>query len=142
MEILELLDKWEVDFAKKGHNSYKFESGGFMDLVVEVWQQDEWTHVSVAHYYLQNGDLMSDPEIEFRIHKQFLAAKEYGDIQVVSYTQHGLGIYQEALVYIDGKLFIKPKLQKSIKSFLKTWANNLQNQGYRKKIEEGEEVKC
>ena len=35
-----------------------------MDLVIEKIGENR---LSVAHYYTQNGDLMSDPEIVFRI---------------------------------------------------------------------------
>ncbi len=63
--MMKVLTDLGVDFTKKEHTHYKFQSKGFMDLIVETWKVDEWLHVSVAHYYVQEGDLMVDPAIKF-----------------------------------------------------------------------------
>lgn len=137
-QMLQLLEELGVDFTRTDHTHYKFFAGGFMDLIVETWQHENWLHVSVAHYYEQEGDLMSDPEIEFRVPKICIEKKQYDAIQAISYTQHNLGIYQEALVFDGGHVYIDVNLQKSIRSFLKTWAENLKQQGFKPKPKEGE----
>ena len=66
--------------------------------------------LSVAHYYTQRGDLMSDPEIVFRLD---------GDEWIpVRYTQHP-HIHQHDE---DGLT--------SISTFITTWDRNLRQQGY------------
>jgi len=47
----------------------KSKSSGFMDLVFEYRRKDgEGIHdISLAHTYVQNGDLMSDPFMELRV---------------------------------------------------------------------------
>jgi hypothetical protein len=43
--MMKVLADLGVDFAKKEHTHYKFQSKGFMDLIVETWRVDEWLHV-------------------------------------------------------------------------------------------------
>ena len=133
--MVKLLNDLGVDFTRTEHIHYKFESPGLMDLIVETWKEGEWIHVSVAHYYLQEGDLMADPEIEFRI-IQFadFNGKPRREIQPIHYQQDGLGVYQEAMtVEQNGQILIRPRLQREIKNFLGMWANNIKQQGYKLK---------
>ncbi len=131
-DMMKVLTDLGVDFTKKEHKHYKFESGGFMDLTVETWKVGEWLHVSVAHYYVQEGDLMSDPEIEFRaINFTDVNGKVRWEIQPIHYRQDNLGVYQQAMTFLhDGQVLINPKLQREIRSFLGIWARNIRYQGY------------
>ncbi len=86
----------------------------FDDLVIEKIGEQEY---SIAHYYEQNGDLMRDPEITFRIDE-----KE-GAIWALSYTQDNLGIYYET----------KDRSQKQVEEllgFFDQWLINIENQGF------------
>ena len=97
-----------IDIFLKGHNSYKLESAPFMALTVETWQQAEFTMVSMCHYGEQNGDLMKDPDVLFRVKGDEIV---YREIQM-DYT----GYYSEN--------------HAEIKDFVEnTWVDNLINQG-------------
>lgn len=78
---------------------------------------------SLAHYYEQNGDLMSDPEMTFLVNENQLV------IYPLSYTQHSLGIYNEAVMFENGQptKFIR-KLQKDLAVFANQWLNNIKLQ--------------
>ena len=101
-------------------------SDGFMDLVVEYLYSDEgWDVYSMAHYYVQEGDLMSDPEMEIRVnHGRQMA-------EAITITQSAMGEYQQ--VYFtreDGTKLYNPRLQKELQEFLTMWLNNINIHGY------------
>jgi N12 class adenine-specific DNA methylase len=74
----------------------------------------------MAHYYEQNGDLMSDPYIEVGIYPA------YGIAIPIAYEQHNMGIYQE-LVNSEGK--IKEKQILDVMQFINQWMRNIKAQG-------------
>lgn len=83
----------------------------FDDLVIEkVGPQ----RVSVAHYYTQNGDLMSDPEIVFITP----AADEDDGWTPVRYTQH-------PHIHVHNSNGLT-----DLNSFIKRWCGNLREQGF------------
>jgi hypothetical protein len=78
--------------------------------------------VSIAHYYLQNGDMMRDPDVVFVIGVD-------QEVYPISYRQDGMGIYQEAAIIEDGKWRVRPKMQADIAKFCDdTWFPNLNEQ--------------
>ena len=78
--------------------------------------------VSIAHYYVQNGDMMRDPDVVFVI-----GANQ--NVYPISYRQDGMGIYQEAAIVEDGKWKVRPKMQADIVKFCNdTWFPNLNEQ--------------
>ena len=68
----------------------KGERSGYEPFTLE-WVGDNV--LSIAHTYVQNGDLMDDPEI------RLLVDVENGQVQPISYSNSGLGIYKE---YVAG----------------------------------------
>lgn len=91
----------------------KYSSSGLMDLHVNRLWDD---HISLAHTGIQNGDLMSDPDMEIQI---FPAQKE---AQALTFRNDYLGIYQE--VYPEpGKYY--PKLKTELNAFLNNWLKNM-----------------
>jgi hypothetical protein len=100
-----------------GEKSYiKLESSqGFMPLTVESFGNDT---ISLAHHYEQNGDLMCDPLITFKIDKIHATAS------AAEYRQDGNPpIYQ---VYEGGEAE-----QYDIEDFaVNTWLPNIESQGY------------
>lgn len=87
---------------------------GFHDLVIEKIVDDR---LSVMHSYTQRGDLMSDPEIVFRL--------EDDDWVPVRYTQHpSLHKHDE-----DGL--------DDVADFVETWDKNLRAQGFVDAVENG-----
>lgn len=78
---------------------------------------------SLAHYYEQNGDLMSDPEMTFLVKNNHL------EIYPLSYTQHSLGIYNDAVFFENGRpTKFKPKMQADLAVFANMWLNNIKDQ--------------
>ncbi len=96
----------------EGENDYfKFKSEGMMNLVVERIAPQV---VTILHYYVQNGDLMRDPEITLRFDN------EKRTVEPLTFQQDNLGIYQ----------VIDSSEQKDVSSFLNAWLDNIQQQNY------------
>ena len=108
--------------------------GGMMPLHLEWINTDI---VAVSHTYVQNGDLMRDPEMTFRINR------ENGTLEPLTFRQDGsIQIYQE--VYPEPGRWI-PKLSRDLSSFAQQWLKNISEQNYHKReavIErDGEDVR-
>ncbi len=94
------------------------EEGGLMPLTIQRIGENE---IAVAHTHEQNGDLMYDPEMTFRID----AAK--GTLEPRTFRQDGMPqIYQE--VYPKPGVWV-PKLQKDLSAFTEQWLKNIELQG-------------
>jgi len=112
------------------HPAYrKSTSGGYMDLIVErVPDLDERNAqkgiaISLAHYFTQNGDLCSDPEMVILVHPSLKM------VEVLTFQQAIPALYQE--VYPEPG-FVHPKLKVSLNRFLRTWLSNLIDQDHGK----------
>jgi hypothetical protein len=78
--------------------------------------------ISIAHYYVHNGDMMRDPDVVFVI-----GADQH--VYPISYRQDGIGIYQEAAIVEDGQWRVRPKMQADIVKFCNdTWFPNINEQ--------------
>ena len=97
-----------------------------MDLVIERIGSGprNLAMVSVAHYYVQNGDLMRDPEMTFEI--------DGANFWPVSFQQDSLGLYQEACFQRDDRTLVRPRLLKDLQKFARSWNTNLREQGFLK----------
>ncbi len=105
--------------------SIRLEVEGFMPLVIESVGHGPrgYQLVSVAHYYVQEGDLMADPELTLEVAPD--------GWHPVSFTQANLGLYQEAVRQDDaGKVTINHKLVKDLQQFARLWGRNLKAQGF------------
>jgi hypothetical protein len=97
---------------------------GYMAACVELIQQtNSGPLFSVAHYFEQNGDLMSDPDMVF-------IRCQDNKYYPVTFQLDSLGIYQE-VVSIDG--FTTPQLrdlegQRQLVEFANVWMVNIQQQ--------------
>jgi hypothetical protein len=100
--------------------------------------------IAVAHRYVLNGDLMNDPEIVFEITSEetrlahSLAQPEGSHPLIhlewewtpITYEQHDLGFYKEA-IFLDGdQVKVRPKLLKDLQSFVQMWDKNIKDQGF------------
>lgn len=103
---------------------------GYMDLIYERRAHlDNYffpgTYViSLAHTYLQNGDVMSDPYMEIIINPSLKT------VEPQSFTNSGLNLYQEVFVVQNGGTGFRPKLRTDLTSFLNQWCSNLLSQGH------------
>lgn len=107
----------------KGETFYmRFTAGdAFMPLSMDYLGENR---ISIAHNYIQNGDLMADPDMEFVFdpEKKTLSAR--------TFQQDGLGLYQTTE---NGKgEMANPALEKQLNSFTRQWFSNIKKQGYRR----------
>jgi len=92
--------------------------------------------ISVAHNYVQNGDLMSDPDMEF------VMDTKAGTLSARTFQQDNAGLYQSTE---GGKgEIINPQLARELDSFARQWFSNIEAQEYQKEkmtvISMGEEI--
>jgi len=116
-----------VKAADENGGYVKFKSEGYMDLVIEnVGYNDYAGHpvYSMAHYYVQNGDLMRDPEMTFAVDVMNKT------IIPQTYQLDGLGIYQEVFKYQNGKTYYNVRLISELDDFLRQWIKNIISQGF------------
>lgn len=78
------------------------------------------SHYCMEHYYMQNGDRMYDPYMDFQIDK------EAGTLRAFSYENSGSGVYNEA----DPDDPAHEKKINGFNKFFATWLNNIRSQGY------------
>jgi hypothetical protein len=88
----------------------------YMPLVIER-QGDE---VAVMHYFIQNGDLMRDPEVAFR----------HGSWEPISITQDPVGVYREVFLFAGSRRVMNVRLLRELEDFARLWAANLRAQGF------------
>lgn len=103
-----ILTQLGIDSVKEMavNESYTIEVEGYEDLTIEKIGSNR---LSVAHHYVQRGDLMCDPEIVFRVKKD--------EWIPVRYTQHPRAHQHNP----DGI---------EVEEFVTRWSENLQEQGF------------
>ena len=123
------------EIASGEYRYMEFESGpGMMPLHLEWIGENE---IAVSHTYTQNGDLMRDPEMTFRMDR------EKGTLEPLTFRQDGsIQIYQR--VYPEPGRWI-PKLSRDLSAFAQQWLKNINEQRYQKKeavvVRDGEDVR-
>lgn len=125
-----------LSFAKTLHSllgddqAVKLAVEGYMPLSVERIGTSGEGHVlvAIAHTGLQNGDVMFDPEMVFRI-IEWDGAKL---AEPISFRNDYVGIHQEVYRYDDqGKAtHVDARLKAELKSFGRMWFRNLKHQGF------------
>lgn len=111
------------------------ESDAFMPLVLEkLAYNTSYNTFAMTHYYRQNGDLVTDPEIVYLFDVEKKALVPF------THENGGLGIYQSVIE--EGE--INEGLVYSLQQFSSSWLDNISEQGYQpvKRVvnREGEEV--
>ncbi len=96
----------------------------FMPVSIEFLYEGKLGKVySVSHYYEQNGDLMSDPDVTFII------LKTDEKIYPMTFRQDNLGIDDVfMLIDSDGNLKYKKHQQKDLGVFCNQWILNIKVQ--------------
>ncbi|WP_302804203.1 DUF6908 domain-containing protein, partial [Eubacterium callanderi] len=135
-----LFDQFQSLFPEFLDNDCLYErretgSDAFMPLVLEkLAYNTSYNTFAMTHYYRQNGDLVTDPEIVylFDVEKKALVP--------LTYENGGLGIYQSVIE--EGA--ISDASVDSLQQFSSSWLDNISEQGYQpvKRVvnREGEEV--
>lgn len=100
----------------------KIENAPYMSLSIDILEDSkEEKKIAMAHNYIQNGDVMADPDMEIKIHKEMKMA------EALTYQQDGLGIFQNVYPAPD---IVNTKLKGQLNRFLNQWLTNLINQGF------------
>ena len=105
-----------LKFVSSPNGYLKLKCSGYMDLVVERIGSNE---ISLTHYYVQNGDLCCDPDMQIRI--------DFDNKTAEALTFQNWMIFQEVYPEPDK---VNMKLKKELNSFLIFWLKNLKNQGF------------
>jgi Domain of unknown function (DUF6908) len=112
------------DGSLKFDEYLKLKSGIFMDLNIDhlSHKDDENSIViSLAHNFIQNGDVMADPDMEVKIIPSMKM------VEALTFQQDSTGTYQQ--VYLEDGRF-NPTLKKDLNDFLNSWLKNLIEQGF------------
>ena len=120
MQLISGLSETGAHKTLDKHNYLPKRKSGFMSVHVECIGKDRF---SVAHYFEQNGDLMSDPQMTFWVYD--------GRVFPASFTQHGsIQIFQNALLFDEDDLPHSAKVQmiQELLVFANDWMNNIKDQ--------------
>lgn len=127
LKLLKLCPTLESDLKnfKNGDPLYSLSSSaGYMDFVCEVLDHDNTGYyMSLGHYYVQNGDVMSDPDMEILINT------ENKTCYALNITQSNFGFKS---VYDDKykRKMINTREFDSQNKFLGVWLKNLMDQDH------------
>jgi len=99
----------------------RLEMPGYLPLCIEVVGE---RMISVAHFFLQAGDLLYDPEMVFYV--------QNGAWIPLSITQAPVGVYREVLFLDDDGMpeRYEPRMMRELASFSTMWARNITAQGW------------
>ena len=105
----------------------KLKSSAFMDLNLDRLFDDNGDFtISMAHNYIQNGDVMADPDMEIKIIPSMKMA------EALSFRQDGgIPINQQVYTEKDGQKLVYPRIKKELNSFLSGLLLNLKKQGFK-----------
>ena len=120
-EIFERFCDMFPDIMHGNTDSEKYTAGDCFDtLSVEL----HGNTLSIAHTYEQNGDLMYDPRIDFKV--------DYSNEKVIpiSYENSGMGIYN-TFDSSGEPTSESVKQTNEVLEFTDTWLDNIEEQGYR-----------
>jgi hypothetical protein len=123
----EVIFKKIIDGVTSDAAKYIGEKGqAFMQVIVEkIYHENIYGKVyAVGHYYIQNGDRMSDPEMTF------LVNDADGRVYPLSFEMHGtLARYEESALFENGKYEGKYKKRNNDhKNFANGWMENIADQ--------------
>ena len=114
----------QVILEKQGNPSYcKIENGPFMPLVIERIGTGPNGHpaISVAHYYEQNGDLLTDPEMCF---------EEWDGKLWPYYFKACTGFEQSVYFTHAGAKMVRATIKRELEQFANIWNRNIREQGF------------
>lgn len=118
-----ILDKLTEGLVKVGDHSKLGNDGDpFMPACVEIIDKTRqgWPIVSVAHYFLQNGDMCKDPDVTI------MRAKD-GDY-AMTFEQSIPPIYQQPLRIEGGTMHVNEKAQQDLTLFVMELLSNINEQ--------------
>jgi len=114
-------------------NYLRIENPPFMRLVVEVVRgpmpAGTW-ELSVAHYGIQNGDAMRDPEVCFLVHP--LPDSPQWAWFPLTFLNDYVGVFQQAATYDEDGILDEryPAQAREMREFADMWDRNIKHQGF------------
>ena len=102
----------------------KIENGpSYMPLSLDKLysNKDGQVRISMAHNFIQNGDVMADPDMEIRIYPEQKMA------EALTYQLDSLSVYN--VVYPEENL-VDVSMKKRLNAFLNSWLSNLIEEGF------------
>lgn len=113
-----------VEMLEDGYVKIDNCNSAFMPVSVEqIFDNDRYRILSVAHYYEQNGDLMADPEM------CFIYSKTLGLYFPSYYKQDWQGLEQESVLMEGDEIKgYRAKMQADHTEFANMWLGNIRNQ--------------
>ena len=113
-----------VGMVEDGYVKVDNTDGVIMSVSVEViFEDSKFKIISLAHYFLQNGDLMADPEM------LFLFDKIQGVYFPFYYKQDSMGVEEESIEMENGEINgVNLTLQKEHTQFANMWLKNIKYQ--------------
>jgi len=109
--------------SSEGHAKIN-NSESFMPLCVQkIMENDRFMTVALTHYYKQNGDLVSDPEMTF------LYCKASKRAYPLTFEMGGR-LHQQAVELGSDLSPVRyaPRMQKDLKNFANSWMKNIKSQ--------------
>ena len=109
----------------KAKGAIKILNEPYMPLSLDyLGNNGKYDMFAVAHNYIQNGDVMADPDM------QFVDDGTYW--YPTTFQNDGIGVYKEVYEFDVGGNFSKvnPRLKAELESFSRTWARNIDQQGF------------
>jgi hypothetical protein len=122
--VQKIIDQFgDMDEWAGGH--IKIPNDPYMPLTIEYLGKGPYNGdlLAISHTYVQNGDLMRDPEIVFLV-------TDLGWTPI-SFRNDSVGVYQESLIIEYGEIrYVRHKLVRELRSFARLWDRNIRSQGY------------
>ena len=101
----------------------KIENSPYMTLNLDIISVGEKDNIiAMAHNFIQNGDVMADPDMEIKIIPSMKM------VEALTYRLDSMGINQRVYYPESGKY--DPKIKKELNSFLNKWLKSLLDQGF------------
>lgn len=116
------------DGSKNFGDYLKLKSSAYMDLNIDYLYSEKRSYViSIAHNYVQNGDLMADPDMEIEIYPNIRM------VEALTITQHAVGVYRKVYEINENgkKISVDPAAKRDLNEFLLLWLKNLVDQGFK-----------
>jgi len=113
-----------VALMEDGYIKIDNTNGSFMPVSVEqIFENEKYKQISIAHYYEQEGDLLADPEMVFIYSKAL-------DVFYASYfKQDNLGIEEDSIIMEQGEIKgYRARMQKNHNEFANLWLKNIKHQ--------------
>ncbi len=130
--LLKIAPKLEEELLSERELYGKSKVTGYQDFNLELLSKNKrGYYLSMSHYYKQNGDLISDPDMVILVNIETKTVEALTFQNAIVYTE----VYDN---YMKPKL-VNNKEKRSQNAFLETWLTNLINQGHQIEFEEDED---